>query len=338
MRVLIPLMGCDGGKSGISRYVQELLSHLSKLPDIELILYAKPKDLVWIDLASFRGTVCTSFKNIPEVDLIHSPTHRRIPLFTNKPIITTVHDIAPALYPHKYGYLRTLYHKYVLRYLVRRARFVIVPSQYVQSSFVAWSGVEQERVVVIPHGVNRQRWFPEKGHASMHQTFYPFLLYVSRLEHPDKNHVRLIQAFELLKGRRPELKLLFVGASWNRAEEIIRRIDSSAVREDIHYLGFLPQEEIRRLYSEAEAVVMPSLYEGFGLPLLEASACGAKIACSNTTALREVGSQIGASLFDPLDPEDIAQKIEAASTTVIPSKFDWDRAAISTEEVYKRCY
>lgn len=350
MRVLMPLFGCDAGKSGISSYVQGLIPALSHLPGLELILYASPQDIEWLDLSLFRGTVCTPLCTsfciwhhaLPQFDLIHYPTHRRISPFACRPFVVTVHDVAPGLSAHKYGWLRYLYHNHLLKRLLKNAECCIVPSQFTKNELQKWGGLEQEHSIVIPHGVDRTKWFPEINANSMLPFQGPFILYVSRLEFPDKNHCRLIRAFEMLKARDPlwngqQLQLVFVGAKWNGAEEIQRCIAHSPVCGCIHYLGFLPQAQIRHLYSVAEVVVMPSLYEGFGLPLLEAAACGAKIACSNGSALREVGEKVHAALFDPLNPEDMAEKIASAPRSILIQEYAWEQVAEATFEVYKQC-
>jgi glycosyltransferase involved in cell wall biosynthesis len=127
----------------------------------------------------------------------------------------------------------------------------------------------------------------------------PYLAYTSRLEHPGKNHVRLIRAYESLRRRRDiPHQLVLAGSDWSGAEEIHRVIGASPFREDILTPGFIPTEDLPDLYSGADLFVFPSLFEGFGMPILEAMASGVPVACSDVSSLPEVAGD-AAVLFDP---------------------------------------
>jgi glycosyltransferase involved in cell wall biosynthesis len=145
--------------------------------------------------------------------------------------------------------------------------------------------------------------------ARTHGISKPFFVYVSRLEHPAKNHVRLIEAFELFKRNNDSgQQLVLAGADWNGAEAIRRRAAESAYSDQIHMLGFAPRESLPLLYSACDLMIYPSLFEGFGFPILEALACGANVICSNSSSMPEIAGGHGL-IFDPLSVEDIAAKI-----------------------------
>ena len=138
----------------------------------------------------------------------------------------------------------------------------------------------------------------------------PFLYFPSRIEHPNKNHLRLIQAFELLKEEGSfKGTLIFSGELWNGYPEVLKGIDASRYTQDIIYLGHVEKRDLSYLYAAADLIVLPSLYEGFGLPLLEALGCGAKVACSNTSSLQELAPPF-VRTFDPYSPENIAKIIK----------------------------
>jgi len=135
----------------------------------------------------------------------------------------------------------------------------------------------------------------------------PYLLYVSRIEHPGKNHLRLIRAYEELRSAaRIGHRLVLAGGDWNGSEVVRRAAEQSQYRDDIVFPGFIPEERLPDLYRGADAMVFPSLYEGFGLPILEAMACGVPVACSNVSSMPEVAGS-AAIQFDPSSSSEIAR-------------------------------
>ena len=176
----------------------------------------------------------------------------------------------------------------------------------------------------------------------------PFFLYVARLEHPAKNHARLIEAFSRYKAATGSpWKLVLAGSDWHGAETIHQLIAASPVARDIRALGFVPTEELPDWYRAADALVFPSLYEGFGLPPIEAMACGCPVLSSPRGALAEtIGHAAGR-----LEPEDVAQmERQLARIAGEPewraelrhaglsraAHFTWESAASSTFGVYAR--
>lgn len=171
-----------------------------------------------------------------------------------------------------------------------------------------------------------------------------FLLVPGTLE-PRKNHIRVIEAFEMLMRRRsiPEgMLLVLAGARGWKAEETLTRIDSSSARSRIRMLGYVPEADLAALMTTAAAVVYASTYEGFGLPILEAMACGAVVVTSNVSSMPEVAGDAGI-LVDPFDPAAIAYGIERALTARSDDRqrsvrhaatFTWARTARATAAVY----
>jgi glycosyltransferase involved in cell wall biosynthesis len=182
------------------------------------------------------------------------------------------------------------------------------------------------RVVAIPLGVDHERLTPGDGPRE------PFLLYPAN-PWPHKNHARLYEAFALVRQRRPELRLVLTGTG-----------HAAALPDGVENRGRVPFDELVRLYRTASALVFPSLYEGFGLPPVEAMACGCPVAASNAASLPEVCGD-AAELFDPLSPEDMARAIDAvlAEPAGYTERglarariFDWDSTARAHEDVYRR--
>jgi len=184
--------------------------------------------------------------------------------------------------------------------------------------------------------------------ASSFQQTRPYFLYLARLEHPAKNHVRLIEAFERFAAAHPGRgeDLIFGGADWHGAEVIHQRIGASRCGDRIRSLGFVGKSDLQALYGGATAMIYPSLFEGFGLPPIEAMACGCPVISSPRGSLREVVGD-AAYLIDPEDVGDMAAGLAAAPTTPQDretwrrrgighaGKFHWENAARQVVETYR---
>ncbi|MDE3084218.1 MAG: glycosyltransferase family 4 protein, partial [Verrucomicrobiota bacterium] len=215
-------------------------------------------------------------------------------------------------------------------------------------------GAPPPPVTIIPNGLDHARFTPERRvearawAAQRHGLKKPFFLYVARIEHPAKNHARLIAAFNRFKNEtKSRWQLVFGGADWHGAEMIHALIRQSPHAADIHCLGFVDDAELPQWYRAAGAFVYPSLFEGFGLPPLEAMACGCPVATSPRGALGEIVG--GAALT--LDPENIGQmagqltRLSAdenlreqlrADGLVHARCFDWQATAAATLDIYAR--
>jgi glycosyltransferase involved in cell wall biosynthesis len=338
MRIGMTTFGCDGGKSGIGQYAIHLLRELPGLQtgiEVEAMVHESERE-IFVGSTPLLSALCLDdrLKNPPmnllwhqcalprwckrrAYDVLFLPAaNRRIPAMVPCPTVGTVHDFSSIHMKGKYDPLRVFYITQVLPFLVRRLTHVIAVSESTKRDLVTFARVPGERVTVIPHGVDLDRYFPRDPEAvrarvgSRYGLIPPYLLYISRLEHPGKNHVRLIHAFERLKATAgiPH-QLVLAGSDWTRAEYVHRAAEASPYRRDIRFTGYAPSEDLPDLYGGADLFVFPSLYEGFGMPLLEAMACAAPVACSNVSSLPEVVGEAGA-LFDPHDEEAMAATIK----------------------------
>lgn len=374
MKIAFSAFVMQGGKSGVASYVINLLEALQAQDaanDYDVLLPRGEQDLVRITSPRFRKTPVADAlsKPVPNIawhnlalplrsrreryDLLHVPSYRRLPYVRGTRVVATVHDLATFHIEGKYDAARMFFNRRIVPAMIRRAHRIITVSRFTRDDIVRLIGYPADRITVIYSGIHRDAYRPVPPDAAraMLAARYgirtPYLVFVSRLEHPAKNHVRLIDAFERIKARgRPDLKLVLAGADWNGADAIRARAAASPAATDIVFAGFVPLADLPAFYSGCELAVYPSLFEGFGFPVVEALACGAPAACSNTSSLAEIGPDL-VPKFDPRDPAGMADAIEAALRRGRPealteagrayaATFDWADTASRTIEVYRQ--
>ncbi|MCM8748336.1 glycosyltransferase family 4 protein [Thermomicrobiaceae bacterium CFH 74404] len=246
------------------------------------------------------------------VDVLFVPAHV-VPLFARGPAVVTIHDVGYRYEPEAHPRRSRLYLEWSTRWSVRRAARIIAISESTRDDLRRFYGVPEEKVRVIPHGVDPQ-FVPQPPEAQQevrerYGLRRPFVLYLGTIQ-PRKNLVRLVRAFERLADCMPDLELALGGKRGWLAEPIEQAIACSRHRERIHLLGYIPEEDLPALYSAAAVFTLPSLYEGFGLPALEAMACGVPVVVSNRGALPEIARP--ALLVDPLDVDALAEGLRQA--------------------------
>lgn len=371
MKVAWSAFVLDGGVSGISTYVLSLLQALSRVDQnnsYDILVPSQAEAMLPSLSEKFRVKSSWSFVDHPMAsilwhnsvlpalamscgyDLVHIPSIRRIPVVKGSRLVATVHDMAPCAMPEKYDEFRWFYHQHVLARLIHRCDRVIAVSQYTKADIIKFTGYPEEKIDVIYSGIDQQVFRPHVKDGVLRERYGidgPFFVYVSRVEYPAKNHLNLIRAFELLKQKHDlPHELVLAGPDWSGSDVVRDYIQHSSMGKQIHLLGAIPTEDVVRLYSECDVMVFPSLFEGFGFPFLEALACGALVACSNVTALKELAEGY-AQLFNPQDPESIAQAILAtlelgdkeslrARGREYAATFDWDKTARKVLETYRR--
>lgn len=282
-------------------------------------------------------------------DLIH--VQYTAPLNCPSPIVVSVHDVSFLEHPEYFRAARVWQLKVTVRRTVQRAERILTPSEFSARQIQKVYGVDPDKITVVPNAVSSifRPLARETARAQVARRFGvdgPYLLMVGDLQ-PRKNQVGLIAAFEQLLRERPELPhhLVLTGQdSWfaERVHEAVRR---SAVADRIHCTGFVKEEELLTLYGGCDVFVFPSFYEGFGLPILEAMACGRAVACSNQTATVEVADGAGITF----DPSSTADMTRAMRDLLLDSElrgrmerlgvqrargFQWKDAAAKTLEVY----
>ena len=243
------------------------------------------------------------------------------------PLVTTatVHDLANFHIPGKYSRLRMFYLAHVLPFFAKRAQHLVAVSEATKTDMMKFWGCRDEDVTVLYNGlavsvqqlaVSGQQLAVSgllaNNHALTTNNYaLTTLLYISRIEHPGKNHVRLIEAYGKLPRSLAEAHpLVIVGSDWKDADVVHAAADASPHSDLIRFTGFADGETIEKLWSEAGFYIFPSLFEGFGLSLIEAMARRVPCACSNNGSLGEIAGDV-AITFDPYDVEAIATALQA---------------------------
>jgi len=287
------------------------------------------------------------------VDLFHSPDFVLPPVRAAKSILT-VHDLAFLLYPECADARLRAYLERTVPRSVQRADYVVADSENTRNDVVCLLGVPPERVTVVPGGVDPSfapvtdpmRLAQFRRSIGLDETT-PYILFVGVIE-PRKNLVGLIEAFDVLKSRRPlPHKLVVVGRRGWLSDSTMERAERSLYRNEIIFPGFIQDGDLATLYSAAETFAFPSHYEGFGLPVLEAMACGVPVVASRASSLPEVVGDAGMQV-DPDDTERLASALEllalnpemradfSARGLERAAMFSWDAAAQVMLDVYRR--
>jgi glycosyltransferase involved in cell wall biosynthesis len=352
---------------GIGTYIRNLLRHLSRLDQTtEYVLLCRPEDG---DLASTLGP---NFRSVVErspaysvreqfripldlrrerADLFHAP-HYVLPPMTPCRSVVTIHDCIhlrfPQYLPSRIGYA---YARASLWAATHRASRVLTVSEASKKDILAYFGIPEQKIDVIYNAIDeRFNEPPAADHIERVKERYqlndPFVLYAGNIK-PHKNLERVIEAFHMF--RRPgfeQVKLLIIGDEITKYATLRRAVHRLKLHKHVRFFGFVPDETLAALYRLAAVFVFPSLYEGFGLPPLEAMASGAPVITSNVSSLPEVVGD-AALLVDPYDPEAIADAMRRVMSDdelrrqlkerghIRARHFSWDRSVRRVHEIYQ---
>jgi glycosyltransferase involved in cell wall biosynthesis len=341
VRVAIDYTAAVNQSAGIGRFVRSLVGALAELDQENpyILLYTSPQpadgvdprfpagrnfqrrqiplsqrvmDIVWHRLKlPLPVTVLTG-----PVDVYHSPDFV-LPPVRHAVSLLTVHDLAFLLHPECAEANLREYLEVAVPRSVRRADFVVADSENTRNDVICLLGAAPERVEVVPGAVDPafqpvddpERLRALRARLGIDDT--PFILSLGVIE-PRKNQRLLFEAYRLLRERRKlPHRLVVVGRQGWLWEDIVAEAERSPFRDDIHFVGFVAEEDLPAMYSAADLFVFPSLYEGFGLPPLEAMACGTPVVASKSSSLPEVVGDAGL-LVDPHDPDALAAAMELA--------------------------
>lgn len=285
-------------------------------------------------------------------DIFHSP-HFVLPLLFSRRTVVTIHDLIPMLFPKNLPSRATYVHyNTMIKLGVRKAQKIIAVSASTKNDLIRLVRIPPEKIVVIPEAADarykpvqdEQRWKQVKERQGIQRKF---LLYVGNYK-PHKNLVRLVKAFsQLPESLRKEHQLVLVGKKDKRYPEVGSLVKKLNLKRDVTMLGFLSEDDLLMFYNAAQALILPSLYEGFGLPPLEAMACGTPVIASNVSSIPEVVGDAALLLSNQQDVNEIAKAMEKILTDenlrkdlrakglARAKQFSWKRTAEETLQVYR---
>jgi glycosyltransferase involved in cell wall biosynthesis len=251
-------------------------------------------------------------------DVLFVPAHV-VPIIHPKKTVMMVHDVAAARFPNSFGWFERWYSLWSARYAVQELSHVIVPSEFTKQELLSMVGTAHDfdpgRITVIHHGYDRRYRIVDAPQGSEHMLDAygikrPFVLSVGRLEEK-KNTRRIVKAFDAFRRRHPAvlLRLVLIGKPGYGYEKVEEAMCESAYKKDIIHPGWIKEKDLVLLVNAAEALLIPSLYEGFGLPVLEAMACGTPVIAGTRSSLEEIGGD-AALYVDPTNTEKIASLID----------------------------
>src|SRR5579863_8295927 len=359
---------------GVGTYIRNIVRTLGRL-DLEstYFLIGTPEKVREI------GPLPPNFKNVPLVtpdrsakgylefrsalkrlscDLVHIPNLFSIPRVLPCPYVMTVHDMLEHMSRARQqtGFWGSV-HVQMTKQVLRGAARIFAVSNFTRTDIEKYFDIPSSRIEVVYNAID-ERFL--RGHATpadrdliaqRYQVTYPFLLYAGRIS-PHKNVVRMIEAFSALKTELekdqlyPDLKLIIIGDDLSGNPDLRRTVIRSGVQNDVRFLGFVPIEVLRTFYDAAKIFVFPSLYEGFGLPPLEAMAHGTPVVTSNVTSLPEVVGnaavlvhpenvfEIMRALYRVLMDQPLREKMKERSYRQA-AKFSWEKSVLRIREVYQ---
>ncbi|MCK5466717.1 glycosyltransferase family 4 protein [Candidatus Parcubacteria bacterium] len=362
-------------KTGIEEYSYQLIKNLTTmdLKSHQIFLYARKNPVIDFDLPSnFKlkvislnklwtqiGLASEMMKNKPDILFVPSYT---VPQIHPTKTVVTIHGLEYKYFPECYSLKERLFLELNTKFSIKWSSKIIVPSENTKRDLMKFYKVDGDKIKVIHHGARSQKFIKSKVHKVKNNEFN--VLFIGRLE-KRKNVVNLIKAFELFKksfknppnplfqrgNRTPPLvkgaggiKLTLAGKTGFGFEEIKKAIQESLYKKDIILKDYVSEEEKDKLYKSANLFALPSFYEGFGLPVLEAMNYGVPVICSDTSSLPEVAGD-AALLVDPNNIQEIAdamnkvfsdndlrnKMIEKGLENV--EKFSWEKCARETVDV-----
>jgi glycosyltransferase involved in cell wall biosynthesis len=355
----------DPAGTGISSYTRRLILELAKRdPHTQFYLFTRdelkeavPPHLHPVTIPIRQRFVWSNHGLPPalkhnKIALYHATANFDAPLFSEIPLAVTLHDLIPLQRPEYVSWKHRLISRIQARFLCRKAIHVFCDSEYTRQEFLSCYSADPAKTSVA-YLAPAEEFTPVQDEEKLktvlakYQLEKGYLFCLGAVE-PRKNLHRLIAAYNLLRDSQKTARpLVITGPPLWKAEGLTKAINRSPWAKDIKFTGFIPQEDLPCLYSGANLFAFPSLYEGFGLPVLEAMACGVPVVTSQTTSLPEIAGD-AACLVNPESPEDIAAGITRVLEDVAYSqslrqkgplqagKFKWENTARETLAVYAR--
>jgi len=373
VRVTVDFTPSIQGHVGIGRYTGELTrALLSTQRDCEIKLFyadpesrtpgppfdTLPRTVLSLPNKLWRMAILLcSYCPIPldrlvgKSDIFHATDHLLPPLRLTRSVFT-LYDLTCITHPETHLPLNRYFSQLMMPRFLRAAHKIIAISECTKQDAVRLYGIEETKITVIHGGVDS--YFspasPEAAAAVRLRYNLPerYILYVGTIE-PRKNLITLLEAYRALRNRETGVKLVIVGKKGWRYENFFEKLEEIGLEDDVVFPGFVPDQDLPAVYTMADVFAFPSLYEGFGLPVLEAMACGTPVVCSNTSSLPEVAGK-AAVLVSPQDVRGWREALDRILTSDElradlrqhglrqAAGFTWESAARKTCDAYREVY
>lgn len=372
MRIGISFKNLNQKRTGADIVMTELAKYLWDLDSRnQYFLFFTPPDLN-ISVSNFHIVKTIGLWNNPifnifwhqvffwlyiykyHLDVVHVP-YLRIPVICPCILITTIHDLAEYRTPGHYNPIRRFYRRNILRSLSKKVDHFITVSNNSKKDIEELWEIPSYKITVIYNGVSNRfhpmdKEYCQKIVSEKYGLSNDYILYVGAIEHPNKNLVRLIMAYgHARRYLNLRAKLVICGMKRGNPQPVFDTVEKEKLKNEVVFLDYVPLSDLVLLYNGAQALIYPSLYEGFGLPPVEAMTCGIPVGCSNTASLPEIVGQ-AALLFDPFNVKDIAdtmvqlvtdenlRKVKIELGFERTKMFSWEAAAHQTKAVYEKVF
>lgn len=358
MNVIIDARMVKNELHGIARYTYEIVNRLADKVNIKLIVNDENtagklfKKVEFISMRSGFLSMKEQFELPFVVDryrgdtIFHSPSIASSP-FMRSASILTIHDLTPLKFPEFYSSIHKYYYSFIVKPAAKRAKKILTVSEYSKMDIIKWLECDEDKVVVTYNGVedrfriieNKEKLLKVKKKYNLPDRF---ILYIGNMK-PHKNVKNLVKSMQHVN---QDVKLVINGKPNGEIDIIIKEFN---LQEKLQFIGYVDDEDLPAMYNLAELFLYPSLYEGFGLPPLEAMSCGCPVITSNTSSLPEVvgDTQIMVDPYDVfelgnainlvLSNEDLRQKMIQKGLEQ-SKRFTWERTARETLDVYEEVY
>ncbi len=370
MRVALDAIPLVAAKTGIGHYTDALAQSLARIHTDHQYVLLSPFDFIFPvgngtppNLSKQFFPVRSVFRKwwlaglpamlrISPLDVFHG-TNYCVPVFSLCPTVTTIHDLSLFTQSQTHESENVKRGKRRIPLMARRATKIIAPSEWTKREIIEHLGIREDKIRVIFEAARAEmRPVPLlecRATLDKHQIKSPYLLYVGTIE-PRKNLLTLIRAYDkLLRTTKHCPQLALCGGRGWLFDEVFKLVEDLKLQDQVRFTGYVPDEDLPALYSAAEMFLYPSLYEGFGLPPLEAMACGAPTISSNASSLPEVVGKAGL-MHDPNDQQTLtnhmaqllddpfARRHFVQAGLEQAARFSWDRAARETQSVYDEVF
>lgn len=370
MRIGIDATSLPPQPVGAGNYIIQLIRALSALePEDEYVIFAQKRGRALIDLPTskrfhwqvvedmtpairlmWEQTVLPRLSSKAKIDVLHSLHYTR-PLWLDCASVVTFHDMTFFLYPHLHTRSKRIFFPLATRLSARKAKAIIADSENTRQDIIRVLGVPEDKVFKVLLGVDPS-FRPIKDSAlkkRIGEHYHlpdKFILYLGMVE-PRKNLPLLVRAYKELVERGSEHHLVVAGRFGWMYEDILRLVEQFGLKNRVHFTGYISQNDLPVIYNLARVFVYPTLYEGFGLPPLEAMACGVPVITTNVASLPEIVDDAGV-LIEPDDQEALVNALErvlndreisaelATKGPVRAAEFTWERTARQTLKVYQQ--